>query len=106
MVDDIHVLPVATQAHLRPSLDRLTGRSDIDWYAVARTPEHQDADHPGEESALSESVHNLGFPRNGDTLAAALRLALKLRGQWPLAQGGGPADKRAGRRGNTILPYS
>src|SRR5437016_11785301 len=35
---------------------------------------------------------------------AAYRIALKLRAQGPRAQGGG-ADKKAGRRGNEILPY-
>src|SRR5438874_4481001 len=31
-------------------------------------------------------------------------MALKLRAQCPRAQGGGAADKEAGRRGNAILP--
>src|SRR2546430_7753227 len=31
-------------------------------------------------------------------------IALKLRAQRPQAQGGGAADKKAGRRGNAILP--
>src|SRR2546429_9982912 len=31
-------------------------------------------------------------------------MALKLRAQCPRAQGGGAADKRAGQRGNAILP--
>src|SRR3989449_10837487 len=31
-------------------------------------------------------------------------MALKLRARWQRAQGGGAADKKAGRRGNAILP--
>jgi len=32
-------------------------------------------------------------------------MALKLRAQRPRAEGVGGADKKAGRRGNAILPY-
>ena len=37
-------------------------------------------------------------------LRAAERIALELRAKDPLAQGGGAADKKAGRRGNAIPP--
>src|SRR5437899_2367625 len=102
-----------------PICSTLSGRPKSESRAARERPSRIPPTNGGESPAFQGKVPcwacALAAPRMASemkvvlnmerTLVAALRLALKLRAQGPLAQGGGAAEKKARRRGNAILPY-